>query len=93
MANIHSVKKLYWHVLEYPVKPKNFFEKADTQLIDPPYSYGSGVAIRAPFSKKALVIGLWWGTLHETQALTRAIGGKILPIDDSEFWDKIRFGE
>lgn len=90
MANIRSIKKVYWHVLTYPEKPKTFIEKAETQLIDPPYSYGSGVAIRVPFTSKALVIGIWLGTLSEGSALTRAIGGRII---EEPLWDKVRYGE
>lgn len=91
VANIHSVHKFYWHILDYGYKPKSFIEKAETQLIDPPYKYGDGIAIRPPFSTKAVVIGLWKGTIEEeTEALTRAINGKPL---DNPVWDKIRYGE
>lgn len=93
MAEIKSVHKLYWHTLKYHVKPKIFIEKAETQLIDPPYNSGKGLAIRFPFTKHALVVGWWIGRYTENNALTKAIGGRILPIDDSSNWDQIRSGE
>jgi hypothetical protein len=90
VAEIKSVHKFYWHILNYPTKPKVFIEKAETQMIDHPYSFGTGIAFRAPFTKKALVVGIWKGHLEEDYALTRAIGGRII---EDPVWDKIRYGE
>lgn len=86
-----EIGKLYWHILEYPVKPNNFWERAYTQEIDEPFRAGSGVAIRMPFTRKAVVIG-WWGESHpESEALTYAIRGRYLDDDELD-WDVLRYG-
>jgi hypothetical protein len=93
MSEIKSVHKFYTQIFTYPEIPKVFVEKAYTQLIDPPFHTGVGIAFRVPFTKKALVLGVWVNTLDEGTALTHAIGGRMLPIDDSPTWDHIRSGE
>lgn len=92
MAHIRSVKKVYWHVLKYPVKPKVFVEPAETQEIDGDYRRGRGFAIRIPLTKYALVVGLWLSSHEEGEALTYAISGRIMG-DDEINWDMVRFGE
>jgi len=92
MAQIKSVKKVYWHILEYPVKPKVFIERAETQEIDDQYRRGKGFAIRLPLTRYALVLGLWISSHEEGEALTYAISGRIMD-DDEINWDVVRFGE
>jgi hypothetical protein len=80
----------YWHELTYPYKPKGLWEPADTQEIDAPFRRGHGLAIRVPFTCKAIVIGHWKETGYsENQALTYAINGRGLKKDEVD-WDFIR---
>ena len=59
---IHSVHKMFWHVLMYPEKPPVLTEKSETQETESPFRYGYGRVFRVPFTRKALVIGVWKGT-------------------------------
>lgn len=83
--------KIYWHILTYPAKPKIFWEKAETQEIDSPFRFGSGWAVRLPFTRKALVVGLWKIAYSESEALTYAIRGRFVPKEELD-WDFVRFG-
>ena len=85
-----DIGNFYWHNLTYPYKPKGLWETADTQEIDPPFRRGHGLAIRVPFTRKAIVIGRWKETGYsENQALTYAINGRGLKKDEVD-WDVIR---
>lgn len=85
-----DIGNIYWHALTYPIKPKVFVEKADTQEIDEPFRRGKGLAIRVPFTRKALVIGIWKETNYtESEALTYAINGRGLTRDEID-WESIR---
>jgi len=84
-------RNFYWHMIKYPVKPKEFWEKAETQEIDEPFRYGSGRAIRIPFTSKAVVIGKWQKSYTESEALTYAIRGRYVEDDELD-WDVVRFG-
>lgn len=89
MATTHDVGKFYWHTLVYPVKPKVIFDRAETQQIEHPYRFGKGWAIRLPFTRLALVLGVYVQSFSEGEALTRAINGRA--IEESKFdWDTIR---
>jgi len=81
----------YWHVLTYGSKPKIFIEKAETQEIDGDYRFGSGWAIRFPFTRKAIVIGRWVTSFGESEALTYAIRGRSMAPEEVD-WNRIRFG-
>lgn len=85
-----DVGNIYWHSLTYPYKPKGLVERADTQELDHPFRRGKGIAFRVPFSRKALVMGVWKKTGYtESQALTYAIKGRGLQKSEVN-WDKIR---
>lgn len=88
--DIKSVKRVYWHILDYSIKPKELIMRAETVLTDPPYYKGKGLAFRAPFTKKALVIGWWIG---EYTFLYEAFGVRPLTVNKKEAWETIRFGE
>jgi hypothetical protein len=91
VAKTHDVGKFYWHTMIYPIKPPVLFEKANTQEIEPPYRFGSGVCIRFPFTRASLVFGKWVKSYSESQALTNAVGGR--PMNQEEVdWDVIRDG-
>lgn len=92
MAELHSVHKIYWQWLTYPFNPKKFLDISETQEIEAPYRHGYGKAIHVPFTKKVLVIGKWSSTKQESEALTYAIGGRIISDDELD-WDNIRLGE
>lgn len=86
---------MYWHELQYEAQIKKFrlFERAVTQEIDPPFRYGVGLAIRKPFSRKAVVIGAWVSKRNtESEALTYAIRGRYVPGAEMD-WDKLRLDE
>jgi len=90
-VRVHSVGRIYWHPLKYAVKPKELVEKATTQEIEEPYRGGKGLSVRGPFTKNALVVGIWTHRYAESDALTAAIKGRI--AQDSEIdWESIRFG-
>ena len=92
MAQTKDIGSLYWHGITYPVKPKELYEKAESQEIDFPFRHGKGIALRLPFSRKGLVIGKWRKTgFTEGEALTYAINGRSLAKDELD-WDNIRLG-
>jgi len=84
-------KNIYWVTLNYPTKPKCFIEKAETQEIDEPFRSGKGWAIRMPFTRKALVIGVWKTSYTESEALTYAIRGRVVDNDEID-WNTVRSG-
>lgn len=89
MAATRNLGSFYWTTIRYPYKPKELWESAHTQEIDGKFRYGSGIALRLPLSTFALVLGKWGPAKSESQALTDAIGGRIL--GDTEYdWDMIR---
>jgi hypothetical protein len=75
----------------YPVKPPILWERAETQEIALPFRGGVGISVRLPFTRLALVVGLWNSSYDESQALTNAIRGRYLP-DEEVNWDFVRFG-
>jgi hypothetical protein len=91
VANPKDVGPFYWHTLVYPVKPKEFWERAETQEIAEPYRGGVGVSIRLPLTRLAIVIGKWNASFDEGQALTNAIRGRYLPEEEVD-WEYIRYG-
>ena len=91
MANPRDIGPFYWHTLVYPVKPKELWEKAETQEIDTPFRGGVGVSIRLPLTRLALVVGKWTSRFEESQALTNAIRGRALPEEEID-WDFVRYG-
>ena len=91
MANPRDFGPIYWHTLVYPVKPKEFWERAETLEIDEPVRGGVGVSIRLPFIRLAIVIGRWNSRFEESQALTNAIRGRALPEEEVD-WEFIRYG-
>jgi len=92
MANVRSVWKFYWHPHTYPIKPKIFFDPAETQEISGKYRFGKGYAVRLPLTRYAIVIGVWKEAFDERIALTRAINGRGIKEDEFD-WDTIRQGE
>jgi hypothetical protein len=86
--------RMYYHHLEYSTPPKfgKLIERARTQEIDEPFRFGIGIAIRMPFTKKAVVVGKW---VHmapdEGTALTYAVMGRVVKDDELE-WDTVRYG-
>lgn len=85
-----DIGNFYWHSLTYPYRPKGLFERAYSQELDPPFRRGHGIAIRFPYSKSAIVLGIWKKTGYtESEALTYAIKGRGLPKEEVN-WDFIR---
>lgn len=92
MAQTKDLGPLYAHILIYPIRPKVFVERAYSQEIDGQYRKGYGIAVRMPFTNKAIVLGLWKKTGYtESEGLTYAIKGRGLSAEDKA-WDKIRNG-
>jgi hypothetical protein len=90
MARTHDVgKKYFWHAMVYPIKPKVIIERSNTQEIEEPFRYGSGLVFRLPFTRLSIVIGKWVAQYDESQALTNAIAGRA--VAEGEFdWDIVR---
>lgn len=89
MSATRNIGPFYWTHIKYPYKPKELIEPAHTQEIDGLFRLGNGWALRIPLTKHALVFGKWVAAKTESQALTDAIGGRIL--NDMEYdWDMIR---
>jgi hypothetical protein len=92
VAATKDLGPFYCHPLTYPVKPRGLIERAFSQEIEGQYRKGYGVSIRAPFTKKALVLGVWKKTGYtESQGLTYAINGRGL-MNEEVNWDFIRYG-
>jgi hypothetical protein len=91
MAKTRDIGPLYWHFMVYPVKPPVLWEKAETQEIDGQFRFGSGFALRLPFTRLSIIIGRWVRQLSESQALTNAIKGRAMTEDEVN-WDHVRFG-
>jgi len=92
LAKTHDIGPLYWHPIKYGFKPKEFFEKAESQEIEEPFRHGKGIAVRLPLSKLGLVVGIWKKTgFSEREALTYAVNGRGLAQDEVN-WDNIRYG-
>lgn len=92
MARTHDIGYTYWHTIVYGLKPKELFEKAESQEIEMPFRKGRGIAIRLPFTRLGLVVGRWKDTdFNESQALTYAVNGRGLTTNEVD-WDYIRYG-
>ena len=91
MANPKDFGPIYWHTLIYPIKPKELWERAETQEIEEPFRGGVGVSIRLPLTRLAIVIGRWNARFEESQALTNAIRGRSLPEEEID-WEFVRYG-
>jgi hypothetical protein len=89
MATTRGVGPIFWHRMQYPVKPPVLIDPAETQEIDTPYRRGRGYALRFPLTRQALVIGRWQSTHNESEALTYAISGRAMDIDELD-WDAVR---
>jgi hypothetical protein len=75
----------------YPIKPPVLFDRAETQEIEYPYRGGMGWAIRIPFTRLSLVVGMWKEKYSEEIALTRAINGRGISQGAVD-WDALRYG-
>jgi hypothetical protein len=92
MANTKDIGSLYWHPTSYKIKPKELWEKAESQETEYPFRRGAAIIVRLPFSKKALVMGIWKETgFSESEALTSAVNGRGLTKNEVD-WDLIRQG-
>jgi len=91
VANPKDFGPIYWHTLIYPVKPKELWERAETQEIEEPFRGGVGESIRLPLTRLAIVIGRWNARFEESQALTNAIRGRSLPEEEID-WEFVRYG-
>lgn len=92
MAKTRDIgSSFFWHTMVYPVKPPVLWERSETQEIDGQYRFGSGWAIRLPFTRLAIVVGKWIRKYSESQALTNAIRGRVMDEDEVD-WDYIRAG-
>jgi hypothetical protein len=88
MAEPRTIRSIYWHYLNYPIRPKVLVDPAETQEIDPPYRRGVGFAYRLPLTNHAIVIGKWISSHDESTALTYAISGRV--ATDEIDWDTVR---
>ena len=91
MAEPKDFGPIYWHTIVYPVKPKEFWERSETQEIEGQYRGGVGIALRLPLTRLGLVLGRWKTRYEESQALTHAIAGRAMAQTEVD-WDTVRFG-
>lgn len=92
MPTTKDLGPFYGHTIKYPIKPKGIIERAYSQEIEGRFRKGLGIALRLPFTKLGIVLGIWKKTgYNESQALTSAIGGRGMKSDE-EAWDVIRYG-
>lgn len=79
MPEVHDIgSKHFTHRMDYPTKKFPLIDRGHTQEIEWPYRSGSSFVLRAPLTKRALVIGRWTGEVDEEQALIEAIGVREL---------------
>jgi hypothetical protein len=69
---------IYLHTMAYPTKKFPLIDRGHTQEIDYPFRVGSGLVLRLPFTRTAVVVGRWKDNLPEEEALTNAIGARKL---------------
>lgn len=81
MPEVYNIGKQYFtHQMEYPTKKFPLLDKGTTQEIEEPFRRGISIVLRAPFSRRALVIGKWTGTQNEEMALSSAIGMREIDV-------------
>ena len=75
--------KFFAQIIKYPVKWsfKYAVQIGDTREIEEPYRTGKSLVISFPF-KKAFVFGIWTGKLDEMEALTHALMGRTLTLEE-----------
>jgi hypothetical protein len=87
MAKVHDIgTHFFWHSMKYPGGQFPLFDRGVTREIDEPFRLGVSKVIRFPFTRKALVLGLWKARLPEGDALREAIGARALDGMDDNIW-------
>lgn len=78
MAETHDIgSKFYWHWAWYQTRKSPLFAREPTTEIDRPFRTGLSTVWKIPFSRRALVVGIWTGKSEsETVAILRATGGR-----------------
>ena len=92
--NIHDVgKRGFWHAMTYPkmTPPPPLTEKGATQETEEPYRFGRSRVLRLPFTRRALVIGVWEDIQYpEHIALEQATGLRemhTITMDEIRSWE------
>ena len=79
MPNVTQLgPRIYAHPMEYPTNKFPIIDKGHTQEIDWPFRMGKAAVLRLPFTRRALVIGVWTGRQDEHAALSSAIGARSI---------------
>lgn len=81
-------QKLYWHTENPPL-----LHLDTTQETDRPYRTGRCLVVRLPFTRTALVLGVWTGRRKEFEALISAVGGRVIAGNSISADDYNRQGE
>lgn len=77
MPKVHHIgSKVYAHQMVYPPGKFPLVERGETQEIEYPFRTGHSVVMRAPFTRRALAVGLWRGKRDEDDALMGALGAR-----------------
>lgn len=85
MPNVaHIGPKIYAHRMEYPSRDFPIMERGDTQEIDWPFRTGKAIVARLPFTRRAVVLGVWVGQQFEDEALTDAIKARSIDYGSIE---------
>lgn len=82
MANARSAGPVYWHTIRYPEGLEvPILNRSSTTEVEPPYRHGRCAILRAPLTRRALVVGRWTCRLDADTAPLRALGMRV--IDDN----------
>ena len=73
IGSLLFTQRLYWTADNPPL-----ISLQPSTEIEFPYRKGWGLVVRAPWSRRAWVLGAWTGRMSEQEALITATGGRVL---------------
>lgn len=82
MAQVHTLGTFYWHTMNVPARGP-LITHDFTYEIDPPYRVGRSWILRRPRSGVCLVVGHWFATLDEEQALMLAPRARVIDLSEA----------
>jgi len=86
MPKVYNIgPRFYAQVIPYPIKWsfKTFFQVGHTSEIEEPFRVGKSVVVHF-WKMKAFVLGMWTGVVDETEALTTAMMGTLMSLEELE---------
>ena len=89
-TNPKSVGNTYWHVIQYPHGLRvPAINRTTTTEVDPPFRHGPCLVLGVPFTNSGIVIGRWTETLDETDAISLALGLRVIDDNGLGFEDSL----